>query len=77
MLLTSEPRLDITSSAAIFSVIVPVCLKLLTAAGAGEIIDSFSVDLFYMFLPPLHPAFIGTELFDSRSRRLLNGSAAA
>jgi len=57
--------------------VVAVCLKRFSAAGAGEVINGSAVHIILMFIPPLHPASVRAELLLPGARRLYNRSAAA
>lgn len=68
---TLETVCDIAVMGAVFSVVISIGREWLPAAGAGEGIKDFTVDLVQMRVPPVSAAVIGAE-FHRLSARCLS-----
>ena len=77
---TLEAVCDVAVVGAVFSVVVSIGCEWLSAAGTGEGVKGFTINLFQMGVPPVSAAFIGAELHRLSARCLgqrLSAVAAA
>ena len=54
---------DITVPAAVFTLLISIAFKLLSAMGAYEGVIGFLLNLLPVAVPPCHTALIGAEVF--------------
>ena len=58
-----EPSGNVTIMATVFSAVIAIDVKLFAALRADEVVDSFSLDLTEMTVPPCVTAFVAAEPF--------------
>ena len=61
---------EITVPAAVFTILVSIAFKLLSAMGAYEGVIGLLLNLLPVAVPPCHAAFVGAEMFYFSTNRL-------
>ena len=67
-----EPSGNVAIVAAIFPAFIAIDVKLFAALGTSEMVDSFSLDLTEVIVPPCVTAFIATKAFSFLLGNLTN-----